>query len=344
VDNSSFNKVFYDRYNGAYLTQKDWADILSRIPSKGFYLHAFSDIRVLGVSVGPVAFVSGGEVASNLRFAKDFFVILQGNLPGRTYRFDSSRGEAWALSRFQVSGALPIPLRGPQILTTGLTLKYLRGFGYLRTLEVRGDFTTEFEAVGEAFVRMQVAQGGSGFAVDWGVAAIIDRWTVGLCLENLLSSIKWTKEPRIMEFTFRTLEPITIEKIQGDSLDAYVEKDKQENVIGAFRTSLPAVLRLGVSTSQGPFLLAFDYHQGFSERPGVSSRPLVALGVEYQRWGGFLPRMGLSLGGVYGLALGMGFGFRLGVWQLDFGLRMHRGLWPTYAKGLTLALSTRFAF
>jgi hypothetical protein len=167
---------------------------------------------------------------------------------------------------------------------------------------------------------------GVGFGVDLGVSGeVLKGLRVGLSITDI-GSITWDKntKERAGSGQFSITKPDS--EVIADVERAVVGEDRD---IGEFSTALATGLRVGGSLQldqtgwtpwlPGQLLFALDYQQGFNNAPGNTTRPRVALGMEY-RPVRFLPlRTGISVGGEDRFNWAMGFGFDLWNFTLDVG-------------------------
>ncbi len=344
VGNVTFSKSMYDRYNGKYLTSSDVNEILAKVPDDGFKLYVDTDVQAIGVTIGSFALTVTGMANSNLSLSKDYLrILLEGIYAGRTYNIGNNYGGAFGYSSVTASYAFPIAVPVVEKLYVGANVSYLRGLGYAEVVESHGQiYHGGYEINGEGRVRARYAQGGAGFATDFGLAAQYQDWQFGLMLKNAAARINWKSKPEEFEAHFYTEQAITVENSADD--DSVLKSEDTTRAISAFSTSLPAELRIGAARKWHSLLIAADYHQGFAHRPGVSTKPYVALSSEWQGVGFFPLRLGVGIGGEHGVLLATGFGMKLGFFRLDYGVCFYGGLLPNKASSLGMALSTYMSF
>jgi len=342
LGNSSFSKSTYDQYNGKYLSPEDIQNLIDAVPEgDGLHIYVDTDIQALAFSLGRIALSVDMVAASDVKIARDYLrIALEGIGFDQSYNIGDNAGEAIAYSSVKLSMAFPLPLPGRTRL--GLNLKYLIGLGVAQIVESYGEFYNGWESYGEGRVRARYAQGGAGFAYDLGLAAQAGRWYLSAAWLNLGARIRWSVEPQEYEVSFHTVKPFTVENSADE--DSLIASEEYSRNIDAFTTAIPGVMRLGIARTWGAFVFSVDYHQGFSQRAGVSTRPYFALGCE---WNGLrvLPlRVGVGFGGRHGSLLAMGFGIRLGFFHLDYGVSFPGALTPAKAKAVSMALATYLHF
>ena len=338
ISNNSFSLADYNNYSGAVLNEADKSAILGKIPSDGLKINADVEARALGLSLGSVVFSLSGNAATEVNLSKDALeLFLSGNGLNDTFSLDGMYSEAIAYASAGISYGASIYKLGTRQLAVGASYKYIRGIAYEKVTELRGGVATLSTGYGgEGTMIAQTAEGGNGYAVDLGAALrLSDSYTAGICVNNFLSSIKWNNKTEEHGYHFR-FDSVTVENMD----DSIVVSDDYSKEISAFKSKLPAVMRLGLAKTSGKLLWAVDWEQGFKQAAGSSSQPRISAGVEY-RLVGFLPlRAGYSLGGKNGSVISGGLGFNIAVAYLDFAVANHSGLNFGASKGIHLEIST----
>jgi len=343
VRNNSFSKKHYDAYVGQYLSSTDIQTILATVPDDGLNLDVISDAQAVGFAVGYFALTVSAKVASNLEISKDYLrLFLEGIRWNESYDIGDNAGEAFGYTSVTTSVAFPIGKFLFDKLYFGANFNYLIGLGYSNVVESSGEFYNGFESQGEGNVKVRYAQGGSGFSGDIGFAAKQEKWTFGFSLRNVFSNINWDKDTEQFEAYFYTDGAVNVEN--SSDKDSVIIHDDRTVAIDPFSTTLPSEIQFGIARQGSSFLIAFDYHQGFSERPGVTSKPYFGFGTEWSGIGFFPLRFGLGFGGRNGVSTSTGFGLKLGFIHIDAGVSMGGGLVPSKAKAIGFALSTAFVF
>jgi len=343
--NNSFSKNDYDLYNGAFLTPQMKSDILNKIPDEGLRFDVDSEIDALAFSWKNFALAISAESSAKMNLSRTFVdVALNGNQLDKVYDFSDSGGEAFAVSTIGLSygRALYVPMF--RDFAVGATFKYVIGLGHAEVIDAYGVMGTTYDgAYGDARAKVRHAAGGRGIAADFGAAAIVsDELTIGLTIRNLISSVKWNKEVKIQEYGV-TADSLTVDSIDEFSADSLIDDYDRELDGDSFSKSLPAELRLGGAYRSGKVLLSADYVQGFKNRPGVSTKPQLALGAEF-RLIGFLPlRAGIALGGSHGASSGAGFGLRIGTFEMNFAAGSWGAILPKSAGGIGVGFGIRIS-
>jgi len=341
--NNSFSKNDYDLYNGASLTPQMKADILNKIPDDGLRFDVDSEVDALAFSWKNFALAISAESSAKMNLSRTFVdVALNGNQLDKVYDFSDSGGEAFAVSTVGLSygKALYVPLF--RDFAVGATFKYVIGLAHAEVIDAYGVMGTTFDgAYGDARAKVRHATGGSGLVADFGAAAMVgDKLTIGLTIRNLISSVKWNKEVKIQEYGV-TADSLTVDSIDEFSADSLIDDYDRELDGDSFSKNLPAELRLGGAYRSGRLLLSADYVQGFKNRPGVSTKPQLALGAEF-RLIGFLPlRAGIALGGSHGASSGAGFGLRSGTFEMNFAAGSWGAILPKSAGGIGVGFGIR---
>jgi len=342
IHNNSFNKKDYDLYNGKSLTAQDKSDILAAIPAYGLQGDIDTEVQAMGINIGRFALTSSGMAASRFIVPKDLVELaLYGNELDRTYDIDATDGEGWAVSSFAVSTAFRLSVPMFREFSVGVSAKYIKGLAYGKLVEGRSTALTDingFHTSGSVVIDR--ALGGNGYAFDFGAAgAINDNWSVSLGFANVLSSVGWSDRTKRYTYTFNA-DSLTVELLDGADFDSLFVDSEETVDIDPFSTRLPAQLRFGVARTSRRLTLAFDYLQGLSTTPGVSTKPKLAFGTEY-RLIHFLPlRTGFSVGGRNGFSSSVGFAFDFSAFSWDFALASRGGMFN--GRGLSFAFDWMF--
>ena len=265
-------------------------------------------------------------------------------------------------------------------LSVGLTLNYLAGLAYASLETPKGQIRFDNYYVhgsGEAIMRaagvevdstdggqeikFRPGKIGSGFSLDVGVAATVKKnFTVGLSLMNLGGEINWEKYTREFRFSF-SADSLNMVKVAQDTTggDSLYTTADSSYAIDPFKSRYPTYLNLGVAYRLNPekigenirwladeLVLAFDWRQGFSDGMGISRKARFAFGLETGLLWGYLPfRLGLALGGQYGVVGTYGIGLKLGAFTCDLAFENRGHLFSSSAaKGKAVAMQCKFAF
>ena len=341
--NNSFNLKQYNQYNGKFLTTEDKQTILSLIPPEGFNLSLNADVLALGISWGNFAFTVSGRGTSDLLLPKDpIHILFFGNEINDTILLSDSDGEAFATVDIGLSHGRSVLKRSSTEISCGINARYARGLIYQKVTQAEGElFTLETGVNGQGDFAVQSAQGGNGYGLDFGLAVKYKaNWSFGLSLFNLINQIKWTKK------TEQEIYQVKIDSLLAEDfdMDSLIIEDSYTEEINPFTTRIPVLMHMGLAYHGKSLLLAFDLKQGFKKGMGVSKKLSASLGAEYQMLSFLDVRGGISMGGNKGITVANGLGFNLGVYQLDVGMAIQKGLWPTKGKGVSLAISNGFHF
>jgi hypothetical protein len=341
--NNSLTLGQYNRYNGSFLTSDDKQTILNSIPDDGLDLSLDADVLALGISRGNLALFLCGRGTSNLLLPKDpIQVLFFGNEINDTVVFSGSDAEAFASMDLGVSCGRSMWKRSDKELLFGVTTRYIRGLTYEKVDQAEGEILTlETGMNGEGNFLVRSSSGGWGYGLDFGLALEYKKnWTFGLSFMNLLNRVKWSKntEQRVYQVQ---IDSLLAEDFDADSM--IVEHSFTE-AINSFTTRIPTSMHAGVAYRGDRSLLSFDLKQGFRKGMGVTKRLMASLGAEYRLYRWLDLRGGIAVGGDKGVTLANGLGFNLGVYRLDLGIAVQRGLWPTRGKGINLAISNGFRF
>jgi len=343
--NNAFNKEMYDKYlvegadpetNQIYWDENDVENILDAIPNDGLNMFTNTSVKGFSFSAGRFAFSIRGTGNSFLSLDKTAFEIpLAGTKIGKTYSFNNTDGKGIGVGLVSFSWGQPMKVSFADHFAFGSTIHLIYGGGYAQT--DYANFTIDNMVYGvnlNGDYKATYALGNLGWGLDVGAAAQMGKkWTLGASLSQLLGSIPWSKDMKVVEGF-----------IKGDSINVENELDEEEDFddderdIAAFSTKLPVVLRVGCSYKEGDVLLAADYYQSFKESAWANTTPRISIGTEWQkvRW---LPlRMGVILGGRMGFGTSFGLGLRLGSFVVDLGVMNQGFISPNNSKGMILAI------
>ncbi|MBU0742824.1 hypothetical protein KJ554_10800 [bacterium] len=335
LNNNAFSLARYNEISGAVLTEADKQELLDDIPAEGFILDANVRASALGVSTGPLALTFQGIAGGTGTLDKDFFdLILMGNEIGQSFSFEDTDGEAYAVGAATLSVATPLLTRRTYRLSAGVNARYLYGLYDFTVEEAGGGITADMEGVrGEATAAVLMSRGGSGYAVDAGLALQVPRgWTVGLAMSNVASRLTWDED---VERRVWSAKGDSVTATSGD-MDAHITESDTTYAAAAYARTLPAVVRLGASNTLGSFLLGCDLSRGVAKRAGVSDKLALDIGVEWRLASWLQPRLGLGFGGEVRRAAA-GLGLNLGAVRWDLAVANRGQFFPNNTKGLAFA-------
>ena len=345
----------------------------------------FSALYKVNDEVGAFGIGINDVVSLKMNFPEQLISLaLDGNTIGKIYNFNDAEMEGWWLRNYSLSYARDlkeIPQNIFKQISFGLTIKYVQGISYagidhlksnLETgqsneLITHGDFLAysafssnfnvkyDFDSTsneGNKNFSPFPSPAGTGFGFDFGLAANLnDIWKFGIAVTDI-GKVNWNKN--VVSFSSNEafyLSDIT-EKGVLDSLSASFT-GKGEYITN-ISTSLPTALRLGLSLQvdkvtnffPGTMLIALDYNQGFNNRPGNSTTPIVSFGAEWKpmNWIPFI-RSGLSFGGNDGFDWAFGLGIKAGFLEFNFGSPDFKYVFmANTAKRISLSIGTRWVF
>ncbi len=335
LNNNAFSLARYNEITGAVLTSADKDKILRDIPNEGFILDANMHASVLGFSMGSFALTFQGLAGGSGVLDKDFFdLILMGNEIGQSFSFENTDGEAYAVGAATLSYATPVITRRSYRLSAGINARYLYGLYDFTVENASGSIVADMDGVsGEANASVLTSQGGSGYAIDMGLALQLPRgWTMGLAVSNAMSNLNWDTdvERRIWSAYGDSVTAST------DDIDARITESDTTYAAAAYSRSLPTMVRIGASNRFGPLLLGVDFSRGIEKRAGVSDKLAMDLGMEWRLTSWLLPRLGLGFGGeVRRGAAGLGLG--IGPVRWDLAVANRGKIIPNDTKGLAFA-------
>lgn len=342
LTNNSFSLADYNKYTGAFLTDSDKDDILSKVPKEGLELDADVNANVMSLAMGSLVLGVAGEGGADITLNKDVLeLILNGNTFADTITLDGTGAESVSyLAAFASYGAR-LYKSGSRELAVGVTAKYLYGLAMERMVEAQGlaaTYADGFQGEGRAVI--QTATGGSGYAVDLGATLKLnDHYTLGASVKNVVSAFTWNKDTEEHGYIF-SFDTMTADNMDED----YVTSDDYTNEIDDISADLPTVITAGFARTSGSLLWAVDVEQGLRNDALASTTPRLSVGVELNLIG-FIPlRGGFATGGDRNTAFAVGSGLHFPIWYIDYGLVTGSGLSGYSAKGADFAFSTGFYF
>ncbi len=332
--------------------------------------------------IGAFAFSINDVVGGKFYFPQALVdIALTGNPTGKTYDFNDADGKAWWLRNYSLSYAREIPEIPQSIfdkIGAGITLKLVQGFAYAGVEHSNTNLTTgtgnaitgtadflSYTAFSEDFgvkydfdsvetksnMGLFPSTAGSGFGIDIGFTAAMDKWNFALAITDI-GSITWKNHTA----QFSATGDLYIDDFTDqDQLDTLKEKITGKAApIGEFSTSLATAFRMGASymfdveddVIPGTLLLALDYNQGFNDLPGNSKSPRFSIGTEWKPMD-YIPyvRMGFSFGGADGFNWGFGLGFDAGIVEFNLATSDFQAfVAPNSAKYISVAMGSRWKF
>jgi hypothetical protein len=342
LHNNSFSLARYNEVSGATLSDADKQRLLADIPAAGFALDADVQATAVGLQIGHFALSSRAFAAGRGNLDRDFFdLVLFGNDVGETVSFDDTWGEGLAVGAATLSFGQPVASGAFGRLAVGLNASYLRGLYEVHVENASGQVTTAFDEIsGDASASAITSDGGSGYALDLGLALQAPGgWSFGLSMDNLTSRLTWDGSPERHVFS------VTAADINAsqDDLDTAVVDSDTSYAVASYNTTLPARLRAGAAHDTGRLLLAADVVQGMRDGAGASTTPRASFGLEWRPFGWLAPRAGFSLGGAAGSSISGGLGLKLLVLRLDLAVMSRGGLNPNNTRGLGFAVGAQLA-
>lgn len=342
VSNNAFTLNDYNTYTGAFLTSDDKDDILSKVPKEGLKLSINAEASAISVAMGSFIFSTSGVGIADINMNKDVLdLILNGNSFADTIDLSGSYSEAIAYGAASLSYGTQIYKSGDRQMAIGATFSYLRGFGVEKVIEMQGMMATYAAGFqGEGRVIAQTASGGYGYALDIGATIQFNKnYTAGARIKNFLSNLTWNNNTEEHGYIF-SFDTMTIDNIDAD----YVTSDDYTKSVSNFSTKLPSVLNVGLAKTTGSLLWAVDWEQGFRSETGVSTRPRISAGMEWNQIA-FMPlRFGYSTGGDSNSAFSFGSGFHSPVFFIDYAVVTGNSFSGSSSKGLNFAITTGFHF
>jgi hypothetical protein len=328
-------------------------------PSIGAFSFAVNDVAAFKCTI-PSAFAD---------------IALNGNPTGKVFNFNEFDLKSWYLRSYSLSYARRIfsTTEFPfNVISAGVTVKYVQGFSYAGTDKVNSSVSTgtsgqiqgtadyrgysafsnnfgvkyDFDPVKpKSDFSMFPEPAGTGLGFDLGLSASFgEEWKLALSLTDL-GKITWNQHAAQFTATGSIYIDDLTNEAQRDSLkDKFVGKSRK---IDSFDTNLPTALRFGIARYFGKdFFLSADYNLGFNDMPGNSTKGRFSLGMEWKpmAWIPYL-RSGLTFGGFYGFGWAAGLGFDINILEINIATSDFNSFAaPNKAKYLSVAIDTRWKF
>ncbi len=337
---------------GRYLSDVDKRDILNAFPDGLGTLSADAEFRPIGVLInlefGSIAVTVTEHLASSATLPHEYAEFLfYGNTPGSSYDFSQTHVSGSWTREYGISFATNLPdLTFATDLAAGVGLKLVHGFAYAELDRFNTSLLTSTSGVLTGTLDMHArtsrideltdsyqgsftpfpAPAGTGFGLDLGVAGNLTNFLrVGVAMTDI-GSVTWTRNTEEVSSDSTIVVSDPLDPDQTDGIQDAVHGDSRPGP--AFTTHLPTMLRIGavVDLRKVPFLnpfvvgemmVAADYNQGLVEAAGSPREGRFSLGMEWSPLP-FLPlRTGVSFGGTDHYNWAFGFGFHLGVFDID---------------------------
>jgi hypothetical protein len=305
--------------------------------------------------LGSFGFAMVDHAGSTITLTRGYVDLFLVGMPANSmYNLDGTSFNAWWYREYNFSYARKIPNFIPftTSLYVGAGVKLIRGYGIFQMTKNHSSITnstvnsigistmtasTDFSAqrAGVDFFNNDDTTKpkakpfpdpvGKGTGLDFGITAELKNGMIVSWSLTDVGNITWDKN--IIETDGYGY--YVFSGYSNDVRDSVKNIFKGKNQPGeSFKTSLPTVMRLGVSMEAqqvpglsflpGHLLLAFEYAQGMNESLGNTTKPRFSLGTEY-RLIPLLPlRTGLIMGGDDKTRWAFGFGLDFWVIDLDF--------------------------
>lgn len=325
--NSAFSLSDYNLYNGAFLDAADKRRILDAVGEDGFQLQAAGAGAFPALQLGSFAFFTNTSAHSAGTLTEAAVeAALEGVHIDESLRLGSSGGDVDVWTSVGLA-------YGRQVhdLALGASFKWLRGH-YHADVRATGDVSSTvvdgvIQTIGTAgSMLMRTANGGSGWALDLGVAKSWERTTVSAAVINLASQLHWSRDVRIEGVTY---------DVEQQKLEDYPEPEEINEASEPFNTSPPTYWRAGVAREVG------SAHRGvaaITHQRGSGQSTSLGSGFE-MGWVDWLPlRAGLAYSSFDGVHLTGGFGVHVPWFRFDLGCGGCGGVFGA-ARGLDLAVT-----
>jgi hypothetical protein len=303
-------------------------------------------------------------------------IALMGTDVDRTYRLAEIGVRSEVVSVFQASYAFSMPmldrlarnlLLPVEQINAGVAIKYYLGHGYAgdgegvadlwlgrygmtgtadytyRTAGIPGGLIDEESELASVVADSTFrTRAGGGFGFDVGLAMQLSNgFSFHGTLLNISPGITWNRSTYALRVTasadsLSIGDFIEVGSQEAADIDSLTTHDLSFEPIGAFRTAVPLILRLGGTFRYGRLAVNTELEQALTRAWGYNLAPRLGIGLEFRPLG-FLPiRAGMTLGGRFGSAgaVGIGLDFRAVVLDLAVG---NTGITPDGVRGLGLS-------
>ena len=247
----------------------------------------------------------------------------------------------------------------------GTTIKYLQGISFLHYYSDESLFTDMSGVNYSGIYRLDQYPGGSGFAMDFGLAVedIKAGWSLGISAINLFGFLKWDThnltqslmgdavsemlpldgyQSKITQFNLLNLTADNFLSGGEGIPDTVVSQDTALVTLdqSPLKMDYPAMFRIGSTKMFGSnYLISFDIRTGFKNGESITKNWISSIGIEITRFSIFPIRIGISNGSLNDKRLGLGFGLRLKPIHFDFGLAWTGSRKLYSATGLEFGIS-----
>ncbi|MFA8344443.1 MAG: DUF5723 family protein [Rhodothermaceae bacterium] len=346
---------------GRALTDADKARLQSLF-TQGEALQSEMSLNLFSFSIQVPEIGSAFAIGIRDRFSANGLIdsdlvgfALNGNEVGKKETFSNFSFESVYLREYSFSfskNLTSLLKKEVKSLHAGVTFKYISGFAYGKleraNMSIETTSDTKLHVIGDVLTRSAVSPdfgveydfeditkkedytpfptpAGSGFGIDLGITAEINRAITAAISITDIGSVNWDKETVEYRMDGEKLISDFTKKENVDSLEEIF--DMKGKYIGEFSSDLATALHIGVKVRvdklegiglDQKLMVAFDYHQGLNDGPFNSEDPRFSFGCEWQPAHWFMFRNGLTFGGRFGFRWSMGFGFDSGL--LEFNL------------------------
>ncbi|MFQ6614539.1 MAG: DUF5723 family protein [Fidelibacterota bacterium] len=359
LNNSTMNATWLnDNLYRGYFSSQDIQDLLQSIPDSGWEGSTQIQMEILGLSFGHFGFSVTPEIQATVNLPKDLFKLVFNGV-----RFEQPV-ELFDIN-VNVQGVIPVsfgyglPLTIPVLenfadeFYVGAAVKPLIGLFNVRTTASEGSLTSFPDRIeADGTVEAKSAFGGFGFAADLGVGArLLDRFEVGLSLNNMFGQVRWSgKNTQVIrerlqgEILSSQFEDLQDDSLREDILNSIVQEDTTYAGSG-YTTTYPTYLNVsGKMANVIPNLdVMVNYRQYFTSENYLSTTPRVSGAVQYRPLPWLAFRAGLALGGYESFQWGTGFGLQFTHYEFNFGFSQNNGMFNS-ARGMTISLGQTLLF
>ncbi|MDD5087348.1 MAG: DUF5723 family protein [bacterium] len=350
LGNNAFNVDYWNDHvaGDRYLTDADKEAILDQIPGDKLEVNGEVNVPLVGFTYNRFGGRFAVESYNHAALPKDLArLALYGNELYRRYGI----GEFEMQSQTIMDAAIGFGYRFDQEVISdlhfGAGFHYYQGLYLAELAESGGQLeVTDSLINGWSVLHTVESNRGDGVGFDLGaLAALNERWEVGLALRQLGARVAWTVDDnQLVSFYTDSAGVITDSLNDEDYLERALHYTDTTYSGGTYETTLPIIVQANaLFRATSKWTLTGDVIlRGESGARGPAGLQVAAAG-EFLATKSLPLYGGVSIGGPFGWQVGLGLGVRTSHYQLDIGGSWNGGLFNS-ARGLGLGISNRLMF
>ncbi|MBU0509819.1 hypothetical protein KKH27_13425 [bacterium] len=348
--NNAFSVSYWNKNvaGDRFLTEEDKNEILGRIPGDKLRASGEISVPVVGFTYNRFGARVSVESYQNASLPKELAELaLNGNELFRQYGIGKFDLESQTVADVAMGFGYRFDQEQIPDLHFGIGFHYYQGLYLAEIAEANGNLTvTDSLITGMSVVHSVQSNRGDGVGFDLSaLAALSERWEVGLALRQIGARLAWNVDDNHLITFYTDSAGVLPDSLTGDGSieDEFHYRDTTYSG-GTYDTRLPMIVQAnGLFRATPKWTLMGDVTIRTESSPrGPSGIQLSGAG-EYMATR-FLPLYGgLSLGGPMGWRFGLGAGLRTRTYELDIGWTWNGGLFNS-AHGIGVGLAQRLKF